>query len=160
MANFLGVFMSVGSQVSGNQANTGSGLVSDGRGKAVMLAFILVGVLVWIGTFVLLEAAILFSSGSVAKVLSSDGVRHGIPFLLGLGSILFLQMNVKVRTWSEEVVAEIAKVVWPTRQETVTRTIGVCIMVVVAGAVLGLMDVISGSFIDWLLHQNFLGFFS
>lgn len=141
------------------QTSVGHGLVQNTHAKAVTISFLASGILVWITGTVLLQTLILTLPGRYSAMLSTDLMHHGVPFAMGLITFAVLQMTPKVRVWAEDVVAEIYRIVWPSRQETVARTIGVCVLIMAAGLILGLMDVISGSLVDWLLHQQFGGIF-
>src|SRR4051812_31691598 len=123
--------------------------------KFITFGFMVVGILIALVVNVLLDTAAAVTTGSVSRFLSGDLIHHGLPVVVGLGLFMGLQFNHKVTAWADEVAAEIRKVVWPSRKDTTAMTIVVCIMLIISGAVLGLMDVVSGSVIDWLVHMNF-----
>ena len=54
----------------------------------------------------------------------------------------------------QETRSEVAKVTWPTRNETVLTTVFVIIMVLVAGLFLFLVDQIFGIVINWILNWS------
>ena len=51
-----------------------------------------------------------------------------------------------------DIISELRKVVWPTRQETVYLTVVVVIVTLIMGAILGAIDIAFG----WLIEQTLL----
>ena len=78
--------------------------------------------------------------GAVARARNQDIFRHGIP--VGIGLVVFFVMitNPKLKTWVDDVITEISKVVWPSRKDTVAMTVVCCVMVLIAGIGLGVFD--------------------
>lgn len=128
--------------------------------KAATVGFMIAGILIGIGAKVLLDSIGAIATGTVGRFVTMDLVRHGFPVLAGLGSFIALQANAAVRVWGDEVVSELKKIVWPSREHTVRMTLFVCIMLVLSGAALGLLDVVSGKLIQWLLSKNLFGLLS
>jgi len=58
-----------------------------------------------------------------------------------------------VPSWLEEIVSELKKVTWPTRDEVVYLTTVVIIVAIAVGIVLGGIDIFFNWFIDQLLLQ-------
>ena len=58
-------------------------------------------------------------------------------------------MRLKAPGWLEEIVSELKKVTWPTREETAYLTTVVIIVAVAAGVVLGVVDI----FFNWLIDN-------
>ncbi len=110
------------------------------------------GILVWIVTKVLIETAAGMVSGSVGRALNTDLAMEVMPVVIGTIVFLALQFNRRVYGWADEVVAELKKIVWPSQKDTVAMTIVVCIMLVIAGFVVGGFDIISGYAIEALLN--------
>ncbi len=127
--------------------------------KIITFSFMTTAVLAGIVVGVLLDTVAAVATGGLARALSSDLVRQGVPVVLGFALYLALQFNAKVGVWADEVTSEIRRVVWPSRKDTTAMTIMVCIMLIISGIVIGLMDVFSGTVVDWLLHLNFRGIF-
>lgn len=128
--------------------------------KIITMSFVAAGVLIGIVFFVLLESLAAVATGPFGRFVAQDWVRHVVPVGLGIIAVIVLQVNKKVGVWADEVVTELRKIVWPSRRDTFAMTFMVCVMLLISGAVLGLLDVFSGTFIDWLLHHNLLGIFS
>ncbi len=63
-----------------------------------------------------------------------------IAYLVSLGAVVFCLKNQNIRTLSNEVVDELSKVTWPTREETGQATIVVVVTVLICAAFLGLFD--------------------
>ena len=126
--------------------------------KISTVAFMATGVLVGIAVKVLLDASAAIATGSIGRVLSTDFVHHGVPVIVGFVVFAALQANAGVRSWGDEVVTELRKVVWPSREDTIRMTLVTCIMLILSGAALGLLDVMSGKLIEWLLNKNLFGF--
>ena len=123
--------------------------------KIITMSFMVVGILVWLVTRVLVTTVAGMASGKIAQALNTDAAMHIIPVVVGVGLFAFLQVNSKIVAWADEVVAELLKIVWPSRKDTTAMTIVVCVMLVIAGFVIGGFDIISGYAIDALLNINF-----
>ncbi len=119
--------------------------------KIITLAFVIAGLISWLTLSVLLEAfAGMF--GPLAKLWSQDAFKHGVP--VGVGALVFvvLQFNAKIGVWADEVVVEIRKVVWPSRKDTTAMTIVCCVMLVLAGVMLGLFDLVSSNILKLMVN--------
>lgn len=128
--------------------------------KIATVAFMGSGILVGITAKVLLDVAAAIATGAFGRVLAGDFVHHGIPVILGFATFGILQSNAGVRAWGDEVVSELRKVVWPSREDTMRMTLVTCVMLILSGAALGLVDVFSGKLIEWLLKLNWFGWLS
>lgn len=126
--------------------------------KVTTVGFMSGGILVGIGVKVLVDSLAAVATGGFGRFFASDAVHHGAPVLAGLAFFIILQANASIRVWGDEVVSELRKVVWPSRDDTTRMTIVVCIMLMLSGAALGLLDVFSGKLIEWLLNKNLFGF--
>ena len=62
--------------------------------------------------------------------------------VIGFGSGIFCWFNKKINGLLCEVVDEVRKVVWPSREETVAATIVVLVAIFIFGAYLGALDAI------------------
>lgn len=119
--------------------------------KVLTLAFVLAGILAFIVTRVLFDTL----GGMIAFVeryRSIEAVNHAIPIIAGIATFLALQLNPKVVAWADEVATEIRKIVWPSQRDTTVTTIAVCVMVVVAGIGLSLVDYMSSILIKWIVN--------
>lgn len=120
--------------------------------KILTLSFALAGALSGLTLHLLIKS---FSAafGIVARVADSDTVRHGLPIVFGLVVFALLQFNPKVLTWGDEVVAEIRKIVWPSRKDTVAMTIVVVVMVLISSVIVTSFDFVSGYVINNVLMK-------
>ena len=80
-------------------------------------------------------------------------VITAIAAVIGLGSAIALYRNERVHTLVTEVVTELAKVTWPTREETYVSTIVVIVTSLIAAAVVGAFDFV-WSFVTDLLYKH------
>ena len=119
--------------------------------KIMTVAFVVTAFVVGIVVDVLF-VALATSFGAVANFRSTDLVRHGLPIAFGVITFLSLQLNPKVKAWADEVLVELLKVVWPTKNDVVAMTTVVCVMLIISGIVLGTFDFISGQVIKVLLN--------
>ncbi|HWU43045.1 MAG TPA: preprotein translocase subunit SecE, partial [Bdellovibrio sp.] len=85
--------------------------------------------------------------GAVARLHDNVTVKHGVPVAIGLIAFFVLFLNPKSQTWADESIAELRKVVWPSRKDTIAMTTVVCVMVVVCGIALGLFDLAASQLI-------------
>ncbi|MGZ3769367.1 MAG: preprotein translocase subunit SecE [Bdellovibrio sp.] len=118
--------------------------------KILTLSFAIAAILIGLTTSLLIKA-FAGAFGVVARLADSDVIRHGFPVVLGLVLFSLLQFNPRVLAWGEDVVAEIRKVVWPSRKDTVAMTIACVIMVLISSVIVSSFDLISGFFINYLM---------
>lgn len=119
--------------------------------KIITLSFVLAAFLVAFVVNVLMES-VSAAWGGLARVMAYDAVSHGVPIGLGLACFIALQFNSKALVWADEVVTEISRVVWPSSKDTTAMTIVVCVMLVIAGFALGLMDLLSNFVVSYLVR--------
>lgn len=133
----------------------------DNTNNKVITVSLMVGaLLLGLTVSVLLDTLAAVSTGAFGRFLGQDLVRHGLPVVVGLVFFFGLQFNKRVTSWANDVVAEIRRIVWPSRKDTFAMTVVVCVMLLISGMVLGLMDLISARAIDSLLNFSFMGIFS
>lgn len=89
--------------------------------------------------------------GLVAKAMEYDLVRHGVPVAIAFGLFLYLQFNKKVLSWSEEVIAEVRKIVWPPAKDTKGMTIVVVVMVFISSVIISVFDMFSGFILNQVI---------
>lgn len=88
----------------------------------------------------------------IARASDADIVRHGVPLLIGFAFFAACQFNPKIVTWADECIAELKKVVFPSRKDTTAMTIVVCIMVLISSLIISAFDMISGYIINTLMR--------
>lgn len=118
--------------------------------KLITLCFAIAAALIGLTAKLLLVA---FSSafGIIARISSSDLVKHGLPVVLGMAVFAALQFNPRVLAWADEVVLEIKKVVFPSRKDTTAMTMVVIVMVFISSIVIASFDFISGYVLNILM---------
>lgn len=99
-------------------------------------------------TISLLIKALAGAFGVIARFADNDIVRHGLPVAVGVVVFAVLQFNPKVIAWGNDVVAEVRKVVWPSRKDTTAMTIVVVIMVLISSVIISTFDLVSGFLIN------------
>ena len=124
--------------------------MSNENKKFITVSFVAVGIIVGVVISSLLTAFSTFS-GALASAYANDTLRHGIPVGFGILAFLILQFNKKTVVYTDEVVSELKKVVWPSRKDTTAMTIVVCIMVLISGLALGFFDFLSNYVVNKLL---------
>jgi preprotein translocase subunit SecE len=118
--------------------------------KIITVSFICAGAL----TAYVLSAIIQILQASVsyfARLAESELFTHALPVGVGILVFLFLQLNPKLVKWAEDVVTEIRRMVWIGMKETTAVTIAVCIMVIISGVVLGVLDFVSSKVVNYLI---------
>ena len=123
----------------------------DQHSKIVQVSGVLFSLLIGYSARVLLEFfAVIF--GPVAKVYNIDLVRHGVPISVGVLCFCIVQFHPKIQKWLFDVVTEIAKVVWPTKKDTTSMTAVVCVVLILAGVVLGLIDLGAATVMRFIMN--------
>ncbi|MFK8137839.1 MAG: preprotein translocase subunit SecE [Bdellovibrionales bacterium] len=125
--------------------------MKNDNSKIITLSFVAAAFIVAYVLSVLMEA-MSASFGVVARLVSADLVRHGLPVATGLICFAALQFNKNIVAWADEVVTEISKVVWPSQKDTTSMTIVVCVMLILSGFVLGFFDFISNIAVDKMVN--------
>ena len=74
------------------------------------------------------------------RVRSLDLILKGSAMLIGVVTFIGLNRSAIANTFMNEVIVELAKVSWPTQDETTKGTIAVLIAVVIAGMALWMFD--------------------
>jgi len=121
--------------------------------KIMTIAFVATGFLAAMIVQVLFEN-LSVSFAVVARAHNNEAIQHALPIGVGLLTFALLQFNAKIRNWADECIAEIRKVVWPSRKDTVAMTMVCCVMVVFLGVALGLFDFASQNIIKTFVNLN------
>jgi preprotein translocase subunit SecE len=118
--------------------------------KVITVSFLFAGIVLTytLNTILqLLEATV----STFARLADNDIITHGIPIAAGLIFFLLLQFSPRAVRWGDEVVSEIRKMVWTPTKDITAVTIAVCIMVILSGLLLGVLDLISSKVINYLI---------
>ena len=119
--------------------------------KILTVSFLLFSALVGFTVSMLIKA---FSGAFaiVARLADSDLFRHGVPIVVGFGLFTVLQFNPRILAWGDEVVAEVRKVVFPSRKDTTAMTVVVIVMVFVSSLIITSFDFISAYLIKAVVN--------
>jgi preprotein translocase subunit SecE len=80
-------------------------------------------------------------------------IREFLPVIVGLATFFILLLNTKVGSFLDEVVLELKKVTWPSREDVVKSTAVVLVCVLFASCVLAVFDIAFGRVIGYFLHS-------
>lgn len=83
----------------------------------------------------------------LADLRVTDASAYGVAAIAAVVSL----KHPYVRTLASEVVEELSKVTWPSRQETGSATVVVIVTVLICAAYLGLFDAVWLYLTDWIL---------
>ncbi len=120
--------------------------------KTIIASYVIGSMALWFLTRQGLQA-LFVGFYQVRKMPNFALIRELVPVVAG--SILFLGLlwNKKVNTFLDEVVSELRKVTWPSREDVVKSTIVVLGCVLFASGVIAIFDVAFGKMISYLLHS-------
>lgn len=118
--------------------------------KTITMSYAILAALIGFSVSMLLKS-FAGAFGVVARLVDSDLVRHGLPVGIGLLTFALLQFNPKVVAWSEDVVSEIGKVIWPSQKEVTGMTVVVVIMVIISTVIVTAFDFASSSILQILM---------
>lgn len=92
--------------------------------------------------------------GTWARIADNDLLTHGTPVIVGFLCFVYLVSSKKVRTWAQEVIVEVSKVVWPSKKDTTGMTIFVCFFMILSGIILGIFDFFSSQVIQFIIEMS------
>jgi preprotein translocase subunit SecE len=120
--------------------------------KTIIASYVIGSMALWFLTRQGLQA-LFVGFYQVRKMPNFALIRELVPVVAG--SVLFVALlwNSKVNTFLDEVVSELRKVTWPTREDVVKSTIVVLGCVLFASGVIAIFDVAFGKMISYLLHS-------
>ena len=124
--------------------------MENSNSKIVTLSFLSIAALVGFTVSTLLNV-LSGAFGVVAKAMGSDIFRHGLPVLITFSLFIYLQFNKKILAWSDEVIVEAKKIVWPPIKDTRGMTIVVVIMVFISSIIVSVFDMFSGFVLNYLM---------
>lgn len=118
--------------------------------KIITFSFLLAAALVFWTVGVLFDTAS-DSFAVIANLKARPVLQHGIPLLFGLAMFVWLQFSEKNKAFTDEVVTETSKVVWPTFRDVKGMTIAVTIMLIVSGIIIAGFDLGAGKTLKLIL---------
>ena len=107
--------------------------------KAITVSFVVLGLLVGFVTHLLMQF-LAQSFVIFARIESNEIYSNGIPVLLGAIVFIALQFNKHTVEFTDGVVGELRKVVWPSGKDTGLMTVVVVITLVISGVIVGVYD--------------------
>lgn len=120
--------------------------------KIMMVSFVCGAFLV--GYSVQVFNTLLSSSwGTYARLTDSELLSNGLPIIFGLLFFVYVNFSKSVKTWAQEVIVEVSKVVWPSKKDTWAMTVFVCFFMILTGVLLGLFDLVSGYLIRFIIEN-------
>lgn len=121
--------------------------------KIMMVSFVCGAFMVGY-TVNVLNALLSSSWGTYARIVDGKLVSDLMPIVFGLAFFAYMVSSTKVKTWAQEVIVEVSKVVWPSRKDTTAMTIFVCFFMILSGILLGLFDFFSSQVIQAIIELS------
>ena len=112
---------------------------------AVLLSVVLSKGLQWVAVYAGINDPVLVLGQSVSQVFS---------YAVGLGTGLFVYKHPRLHELSVEVVDELSRVTWPTKEETGHSTIVVIVTVIICSLYLGVFDAVWLWVTDTILNSG------
>jgi preprotein translocase subunit SecE len=124
--------------------------MTEDNKKAITVSFVALGLLVGFVAHLLMQ--FLAQSFSIfARAESNELLSNGIPVAIGLITFVSLQFNKITVDYTDGVVAELRKVVWPSRKDTGLMTVVVVITLLISGVIMGVYDSVWAYLINALI---------
>lgn len=121
--------------------------------KIMMVSFVCGAA--FVGYTVQVMSALLSNSWPVyARLTDSEVVANLIPVVVAISVFVYFFASKNIRTWANEVIVEVSKVVWPSKKDTTAMTIFVCFFMIMSGILLGIFDLISGRLIKLIIELS------
>lgn len=120
--------------------------------KIVLISYIACAIIVWF----LCHSGLQFAYSKfyvVRRLPGAEILREAIPVLLGALTFFILYSVKKIDVFMDDVVAELKKVTWPTREDVVRSTTVVLICILIASGILAVFDFMWGKVIGFLLKS-------
>jgi len=119
--------------------------------RLVSALFVLTAGLVWLISNHYVGVLIGYFQLSRKIGVGTEFMQHGLPLLLGLGTLIFMRMNQKIYRFCTDSMLELTKVSFPGPKEIRLGTIVVIITVLMAGTLLGLLDMAYNAIIKTII---------
>ena len=123
----------------------------QGVQRYVIFAYLLGGLLLY-ATLSKLFKAIAFALNVPDLEILGDQftVSNALSLVIAAGAAVVAFKNERAYGFSSEVVAELKKVTWPSKQETRTATVVVIITTLILGAILSVFDAVWAAATSWV----------
>lgn len=119
--------------------------------KIILLFYVACSAIAWWLT----RAIVVFSTSTwrsfFRNVPALNTWREALPLVAAVTCFFILFKHPKVNAYLDDVVSELKKVTWPSRQDVIRGTLVVLVFVVISSMLLGVFDVLWGKLIGSLL---------
>ncbi|MEZ4873383.1 MAG: preprotein translocase subunit SecE [Bdellovibrionales bacterium] len=120
--------------------------------KKIILASFLIAAAITHFVISVIFQSLAVSFGVVGRIWSQEYMQHLVPLAGAVLTFLILMLQPRIQPWANEVVTETKKVVWPSKKDTSAMTTVCCVMLIIAGIVLGLFDFLSSNLVKMFIN--------
>ena len=122
--------------------------------RYVMLSFVAISVLMWASVGAALNSAFTQFGLHDAVVFGLVSTTGLVSIAVGLLSFFLLIRNEEALRFTDEVVRELSRVTWPSKEETTRSTTVVIVTAVFVAGVLGIYDLVWKNVADMFLFAS------
>jgi len=108
--------------------------------KWIISSFLAVAVLVWFITEKILFGVVDILNIPMYPLIGDLTLLTPIAIIPAGAFFVYFQKNIKIVEFTNEVILELKRIVWPPRKETSASTIIVLVLVFIASSILGVFD--------------------
>ncbi len=108
--------------------------------KWIIISFLALATLLWYITEKILLSIVDLFGITVYPLIGDVTILTPLAVLPALGLFVYLQRNVRSVDFTNDVINELKKIVWPPRKETSASTLIVLVLVFIAASILGIFD--------------------
>ncbi|MBI1859443.1 MAG: preprotein translocase subunit SecE [Deltaproteobacteria bacterium] len=121
--------------------------------KIILSAYAAASLIIWFLTRSAINALRL-EWYAFRRIPGIDWIQEGVPFALAAATFVILFFHPRATTFLDEVVVELKKVSWSSREDVTRSTTVVVICIIVASLILASFDLVWGKVIGALLKGN------
>lgn len=122
--------------------------------RYVMLSFVAISVLIWASVGAALNSAFTQFGLHDAVIFGLVSTTGLVSIAVGLLSFFLLIRNEEALRFTDEVVRELSRVTWPSKEETTRSTTVVIVTAVFVAGVLGIYDLVWKNVADMFLFAS------
>ncbi len=119
--------------------------------KLILSGYLLTSALLWFLSRSLIQLLYL-TFYQIRRLPGIAATREVLPVILAGGLFLYLFRNAQTNTVLDEVISELKKVTWPSRDDVVKSTTVVIVCILIASFILAGFDLMWGKMITFLLN--------
>jgi preprotein translocase subunit SecE len=90
----------------------------------------------------------------IRQIPGITAIREAVPVAIALILFAFLARHKRYNDLLDDVVSELKKVTWPSREDVVRSTVVVLACIAIASLILGFFDVFWGKVVGYLLNRT------